>query len=176
MCALREISGTYWLTWVSLAIVSRLTRIISSIDPTVANFQVNDPILCEIRRDENHNLPLSLLLNLRYLYHWEVSVRISTLTLCFHGNLSYFLFILHCYERIYIYTHHVGYVCSERISIVLVIYYKLLTLKLRGFDSDSNRRHFAFQSDALSITPCDPEALSDIFGYILAFLLISTLN
>ena len=51
------------------------------------------------------------------LYHWEVSVRISTLTLLFHGNLSYFLFILHCYERIYI--HHVGYVCSVRISIVV---------------------------------------------------------
>ena len=64
--SLREISGTYWLTWVSLAIVSRLTRIIWSIDPTVANFQVSDPDLCEIRRDENHNLPLSQLLNLLY--------------------------------------------------------------------------------------------------------------
>ena len=66
---LREISGTFWLTWVRLAIVSRLTRIIRSIDPTVANFQVNDPDLCEIHRDENHNLPLCLLLNL--LYHIE---------------------------------------------------------------------------------------------------------
>ena len=64
--SLREISGTYWLTWVSLAIVSRLTRIIRSIDPTVTNFQVNDPDLCEICGDENHNLPLSLLLNLLY--------------------------------------------------------------------------------------------------------------
>ena len=53
------------------------------------------------------------------LYHWEVSVRISTLTLRFHGNLSYFLFILLCCDRIYIYTHHVGYVCSLCISIVL---------------------------------------------------------
>ena len=43
--ALREISGTYWLIYVSLAIVSRLTRIIRSIDPTVENFQVNDPDL-----------------------------------------------------------------------------------------------------------------------------------
>ena len=42
---LREISGTYWLIYVSLAIVSRLTRIIRSIDPTVAYFQVNDPDL-----------------------------------------------------------------------------------------------------------------------------------
>ena len=64
--ALREIGDTYSLTWVSLAIVSRLTRIIRSIDPTVANFQVNDPDLCEIRRNENRNLPLSLLLNLPY--------------------------------------------------------------------------------------------------------------
>ena len=60
---LREISGTYCLTWVSLAIVSRRPRIIRSIDPTVANFQVNDPDLCKIRGDENHNLPFSLLLN-----------------------------------------------------------------------------------------------------------------
>ena len=42
---LREISGTYWLIYVSLAVVSRLTRIIRSIDPTVVNFQVNDPDL-----------------------------------------------------------------------------------------------------------------------------------
>ena len=45
MHSLREISGTYSLIYVSLAIVSRLTRIIRSIDPTVANFQVNDPDL-----------------------------------------------------------------------------------------------------------------------------------
>ena len=128
LVTLREISGTCWLTWVSQALVSRLTRIISSIDPTVANFQVNDPDLCEIHRDENHNLLLSLLLNL--LYHWEVSVRISTLTLRFHRNLSYFLFILHCYERIYIYIYHVGYVCSVHISMVLSGYItNLLTFK-----------------------------------------------
>ena len=48
--ALREISGTYWLICVSLAIVSRLTRIIRSIDPTVANFQVNDLDLWNPRR------------------------------------------------------------------------------------------------------------------------------
>ena len=56
----------YLLTCVSLAIVSRLTQIIRSIDPTVANFQVNDQDLCEIRGDENHNLLLSLLLKLLY--------------------------------------------------------------------------------------------------------------
>ena len=50
----------------SLAIVSRRPRIIRSIDSTVANFQVNDPDLCEIRGDENHNLPFSLLPNLLY--------------------------------------------------------------------------------------------------------------
>ena len=61
---LSDLSGTYWLTWESLAIVSRLTRIIRSIDPTVENLQVNDIDLCEIHRDENQNLPLSLLLNL----------------------------------------------------------------------------------------------------------------
>ena len=38
-------------------------------------------------------------------YYLEVSVRISTLTLLFNGNLPYFLFILHCYERIYIYIY-----------------------------------------------------------------------
>ena len=37
--------------------------------------------------------------------HWEALVWISTLTLLFHGNLSYFLFILHSYERIYIYIY-----------------------------------------------------------------------
>ena len=55
-------------------------------------------------------------------------------------------------------------------SIVLLGYITdLLTLKLRGFHSNSNRRRFALQPDALSITPSDPKALSDIFGYILAF-------
>ena len=93
---------TCWLTWVSLAIVSRHPQIIRSIDTTVANFQVNDPDLCEIRGDENQTLQPAI--QFTVLYHWEVSVRISTLTLLFHGSLSYFLFILHCYERIYI--HH----------------------------------------------------------------------
>ena len=99
-----------------------------------------------------------------------------TLTLGFHGNLSYFLFILHCYKRIYIYIYiyHVGYVYSVCTSIVLKGYItNLLTLKLRGLHSDSDRRSFALQSDVLFITPSDPEALSDIFGYILAFSLIS---
>ena len=53
--------------------------------------------ICEISRDENHNLTLSLhATQFTVLYHWEVLVRISTLTLRFHGNLSYFLFIWHC--------------------------------------------------------------------------------
>ena len=46
----QEISGTYWLIYVSLAIVSRLTRIIRSIDPTVTNFQVNDQYLWNPQR------------------------------------------------------------------------------------------------------------------------------
>ena len=50
--ALREISGSYWLIYVSLAIVFRLTRIIRSIDPTVENFQVNDPDLWESQFNE----------------------------------------------------------------------------------------------------------------------------
>ena len=53
------------------------------------------------------------------LYHWEVSVWISTLTFRFHGNFSYFLFILYCYERIYIYIHQVGYAFCVHISIDL---------------------------------------------------------
>ena len=172
---LREISGTYWLTWVSLAIVSRLTRIIRSIDPTVANFQVNDPDLCEIRGDENYNLPLSLLLNL-------LSYTIEKCRFVSHSDIAFswkfVLFSIHItllWEDIYI--HHVVYVCSVCISLVLEGYItNLLTLKLRGLHSDSNRCLFALQSDVLSITPSDPEALSDIFGYILPFSLISNLN
>ena len=73
-----------------------------------------------------------------------------------------------------IYVHH-G--CSERIIIVLLGYItNLLTLKLRGFHSNSNRRPFALQLYLLTITPSDPEAFSYIFYYILAFSLISTLN
>ena len=41
---------------------------------------------------------------------------------------------------------------------------------------DSNQRPFALQPDALSIIPDDPEDQSDIFGYILAFSLISIFN
>ena len=111
-----------------------------------------------------------------YPIYYTIPLRIVgsnlTLTLRFHVNLSYFLFILHFYERIYIYINHGGYVCSACISIVLLGYItNFLTLKCRGFHSDSNRRPFALQSDALSITPSDPEALSDILGYITTFLI-----
>ena len=117
-CSLREISGTYWLTWVSQAIVSRLTQIIRSIDPTVANFQVNDPDLCEIRGDENHNLPLSLLLNL--LYYIPLRSVGSNLHSDIAFSWKFVLFSIHItllLEDIYI--HHVGYGCSVRISIIL---------------------------------------------------------
>ena len=108
---LREISGTYWLTYVSLAIVSRRPRIIRSIDPTVANFQVNDPDLCEIRGDENHNLPLSLLLNL--LHYTIDKCRFESplwhcvfMEVCLIFN-SYFIVrrgYIYIYIYIYIYT------------------------------------------------------------------------
>ena len=89
---LREISGTYWLTWVRMAIGSRRPQIISSIDPTVANFQVNDPDLCEIRGDENHNLPFSLLLKL--LYYTVKKCRFeSPLWHCFF--MKFVLFSIH---------------------------------------------------------------------------------
>ena len=90
---------------------------------------------------------------------------------------KFFLFPIHItllWEDIYIYVHHV---CSERISLVLYCYIaNLLTLKLRGFQSDSNQCPFPLQPDVLSITGSNPEALSDIFGYIWLFSLISTLN
>ena len=131
-----------------MAIVSRLTRIIRSIDPTVANFQVNDPDLCEIHGDENHNSHLSLHLNL--LYYTIGKCRFES-----HSNVLFSIHITLLLEDIYI--PHVGYVCSVRISIVLQGYItNLLTLKLRGFHSDSNQHPFALQSDALSITPSDP--------------------
>ena len=85
--------------------------------------------ICEIRGDEIHNLTLSLhATQFTVLYHWEVSVRISTLTLRFHGDLSYFLLMVHCQDRIYIYIHHVGYVCKYQYSFMR-LYYKFTYLK-----------------------------------------------
>ena len=106
---LREISGTCWLTWVSLAIVSRLSRIIRSIDQTVENFQVNDPDLCEIRGDENHNLPPAC-----YSIYCTIPLRSVRLNLHYYIAFwwkfvlfSIHITLLHCY------------VCSVHISIVL---------------------------------------------------------
>ena len=101
----------------SLAIVSRLTQIIRSIDPTVANFQVNGQDLSEIRGDENHNLPLSLLLNLLY-YTIEKCQFESHSDIAFSWKFVLFsIYITLLRKDIYIY--HLGYVCSVRISIVL---------------------------------------------------------
>ena len=106
---LREISGAYWLTWVSLAIVSRRPRIIKSIDPTVANFQVNDPNLCEIHGDENHNLPFSLLLNLLY-YTIEKCRFKSPLWHCFFMEICLIFYSYYIVMRAYIYTMLAMYV------------------------------------------------------------------
>ena len=101
----------------SLAIVSRLTRIIRSIDQTVANFQVNDPDLCEIRGDDNHNLALSLLLNL--LYYTIEKCRFEP-----QSDIAFSWKFVLCSIHITLlredtYIHHVGYVCSVCISIDL---------------------------------------------------------
>ena len=102
----------------SLAIVSRRPRIIRSIDPTVANFQINDPDPCEIRGDENHNLPLSLLLNLLY-YTIEKCQFESPLGHCVFKDICLIFNSYYIIRRGYIYIHDVGYVCSVSISIVL---------------------------------------------------------
>ena len=107
--ALREISGTYWLTWVSLATVSRRPRIIRSIDPTVANFQVNDPDLWEICGDENHNLPFSLLLNLLY-YTIEKCRFESILWHCFFMKICLIFYSYYIVTRGYIYTTFAMYI------------------------------------------------------------------
>ena len=80
------------------------------------------------------------------------------------------------YIYIYIYTPwRLWMLCTY--SIVLFGYItNLHTLRLRGLHSDSNRRPFAPQADVLSVTPSYPEAHCDIFGYILAFPLISIRN
>ena len=104
-----EIWGTYWLTWVSLAIVSRHRRIIRSIDPTVGNFQVNDPDLCEIRGDENHNLPFSLLLNLLY-YTTEKCRFESPLWHCFFMEICLIFYSYYIVTRGYIHTRLAIYV------------------------------------------------------------------
>ena len=76
-----------------------------------------------------------------------------------------------------IYIHPVGYVCSVSISIDLLGYItNLLTLKLNGFHRESIRRSFALQPDALPLHQATRYSHSDIFGYILPFSLISTLN
>ena len=77
----------------------------------------------------------------------------------------------------YIYIHHVGYVCSVSISIVFLGYItNLLTLKLNGFHRESIRRPCAPQPDALPLHQATRYSQSDIFGYVLPFSLISTLN
>ena len=63
------------------------------------------------------------------LYHWEVSVRISTVTLRFCENLSYFLFILHCYKRIYIDTPCWLCMFSTYYYSFIRLYYKFTYLK-----------------------------------------------
>ena len=94
------------------------------------NYQVNWPNCCKFsgqwprslwnpRRWKSQFTPQPAT-QFTVLYHWEVSVRISTLTLHFHVNLSYFLFILHYYERTYIYTMLAMYVLY-----LLVEFYKV---------------------------------------------------
>ena len=88
--------------------------------PNCCKFSGQDPDLCEIRGDENHNLPLSLLLNLLY-YTIEKCQFKSQLWHCVFMEICLIFYSYYIVTRgyIYIYTHHVGYVCSVRISIVL---------------------------------------------------------
>ena len=119
-------------------------------------------------------IPFSLLLNLLY-YTIEKCRFESPLWHSFFMEICLIFYSYYIVTRWYTYTMLAMYVLY-----VLVLFYKviiitnLLTLKLRRFHSDSNQRPFALLSDSLSITPSDPEAPSDIFGYILAFSLIST--
>ena len=149
--SLREISGTYWLIYVSLAIVSRSTRIIRSIDPTVANFQVNDPDLWNPRRWKSEFNPQPA------CYSIYCTIPLRSVGSNLHSDIAFsWKFVLFSIHVILlgqvIYIHNVGYVCSVSISIVLWGYItSLLTLKLHGFHRDSNRRPFALQPDALPL-------------------------
>ena len=153
--------------WVSLSIVSRLTRIIRSIDPTGANFQVNDPVLCEIRGDENHNLPLSLLLNLLY-YTIENCPFESPLWHCVFMKIclifySYYTVTLLCMFCTYWYSF-------------IMLYYKFTYLKTPPLPQQLAPASFC------SLVRCTihytkwPGSSLWYFGYILACSLISTLN
>ena len=74
-----------------------------------------------------------------------------------------------------------GYICPPcmfwtYLYSFIRLYYKFTYLKTPRLPQGLEPASFALQPDALSITSSDPEELSDIFGYIQAFSLISTLN
>ena len=118
----------------SLAIVSRLTRIIRSIDPIVANFQVNDPDLWNPQRWISQFNPQPA------CYSIYCTIPLRSVGSNLHSDIAFlWKFVLFSIPitllgqdiYIYIYIHHVGYVCSESISIVLWGYItSLLTLTL----------------------------------------------
>ena len=115
---LRGISGTYWLTYVSLTIVSRRPRIVGSIDLTVANFPVNDPDLWNPRRWKSQFTPQPA------CYSIYCTMPLRSVGSNLHSDIGFsWKFVLFSIHIILlgqdIYIHHVGYVCSASICIVL---------------------------------------------------------
>ena len=140
----------------SLGFVSRLTRLFRSNwlkQSKPGQIFRSMTQICEIRGDENHNLTLPQLAC--YWIYGTIPLRSVCSNL--HSDIAFswkfVLFSIHITllgQDIYI--HHVGYVCSSNISIVLWgDITSLLALKLHVFHGESILRPFALQPKALPL-------------------------